>query len=254
MKWNHKALLQQLRSVAFEKRIFVSFSIVLVVCTLAFTKFKNRLIVGGVLLKMLGFALPNAQTMTYAFVAGIMVVVSLWRMWAGSILTPKIMMRFKVQNERLVTLGPYRLVRNPIYLADLVAFLGFALVLPPIGLLMPLLLFVHYEFIIRHEEEALRATHGTLFEQYTQQVPRLLPRCKSLKNLPQVFKEFVLTLPGITHNALYLLFAPGFALSAVTRQLWPAILIGLPGVAAWTVLHLRLGNESPSFKKAHEAR
>ncbi len=69
-------------------------------------------------------------------------------------------MSFKVKTDALLSSGPYKLVRNPIYLADLVAFTGFALCLPPIGLLLPVLLFLHYTQLIGYEEISLRKEFG----------------------------------------------------------------------------------------------
>ena len=70
-----------------------------------------------------------------------MLSASFLRMWAGSILTSRTIMAFKVQKDLLNTTGPYALARNPIYLADMIALCGFALCLNPVGLALPLLIF-----------------------------------------------------------------------------------------------------------------
>ncbi len=233
--------LNHIRRLEFEGRIFVSFAIVAVICILSFTVFRQTALSGAWLGHMLGFTASQSVTLAYLLAALVMLPASLLRMWAGSVLTSRRMMRFQVQNDGLVTVGAYRLVRNPIYLADLIAFVGFALVLPPVGLLLPLLLLLHYEQIIRYEEQALRSRHPQAFLRYARKVPRILPGTSTLQHLRLALSEFTINRDGLVHNALYLLFIPGFLWSAYTHNLFHALLVGLPAVGLWTYLHVRIG-------------
>ena len=88
-------------------------------------------------------------------IAFLVLSASLIRMWAGSILTSKTVMAFKVQNNKLTISGPYNFVRNPIYFADLIAFTSLSFCLRPIGLLIPVLIWLHYYQLIKYEEEKL---------------------------------------------------------------------------------------------------
>jgi hypothetical protein len=174
-----------------------------------------------------------------------MVIASLLRMWAGSALSSQRMMAFRVQNDELITAGPYRFVRHPIYLADFIAFFGFALCLRPIGFLLPVLLYVHYIQLVSHEERALTAQFGAAYSDYARPIPRFLPDHRSFRRLGQALSQFDITRDGFRHNALYLLFVPGFLVAAWTRELWPALVIGLPAVFDWGIVHTIKGLKRP---------
>jgi protein-S-isoprenylcysteine O-methyltransferase Ste14 len=79
--------------------------------------------------------------------------------------------------RRLVVVGPYRFVRNPMYLGAGVALLGAALFYGSWGLLvygMALLLVTHL-FVIAYEEPTLRVKFGAEYEGYCARVHRWLP-------------------------------------------------------------------------------
>lgn len=76
----------------------------------------------------------------------------------------------------LVTWGPYRLSRNPMYVGVTLIYLGVAAlraVLWPV-LLLPIALAVLNTFVIPQEESMLRATFGTAYERYCARVRRWL--------------------------------------------------------------------------------
>lgn len=229
--------LLKLQRVEFEGRIFVSFSMVLGVCLLSFFAFKSHATNFALVGSLFRIGPELATRVGYAVVAALMVVASLLRMWAGSALSSQRMMAFKVQHDELVTAGPYRLVRHPIYLADFVAFFGFALCLRPIGVLMPVLLCVHYMMLTSYEERSLRDQFGPGYARYAAPIPRFLPSVGSFVRLGAALREFDITGDGFRHNALYLLFIPGFVVSAFTLSIVPALLIGLPAVLDWGIVH-----------------
>src|SRR5262245_4991557 len=76
----------------------------------------------------------------------------------------------------IVTEGPFRFTRNPIYVANTFAYLGLALVLNtwwPILLLLPMLLALDWG-IIRREERYLEARFGETYLAYKRRVRRWL--------------------------------------------------------------------------------
>jgi protein-S-isoprenylcysteine O-methyltransferase Ste14 len=76
----------------------------------------------------------------------------------------------------LVTRGPYRLSRNPMYVGVTLIYLGIAAlrgVLWPV-LLLPIPLAVLNYVVIPQEESMLRATFGAAYEQYCARVRRWL--------------------------------------------------------------------------------
>jgi hypothetical protein len=162
-------------------------------------------------------------------------------MWAGTELTASRVMAFRVQVDEFHTGGPYRLVRNPIYLADFLAICAFSLCLPLVALLMPVLFWLHYERLIDYEELSLASGFRERFAAYAASTPRLFPSLKSFGRLPDAIGEFRLSTEGIRHNALYLLFVPGFIGAAWTGEFLLAAGIGLPAVADWAIIHTKLG-------------
>lgn len=231
----------KVRKFEFEYRIFISFGLVILVGALSLTVFAGVPILSVALGGRLGLAAPAARSLGYLAAALFMAAASLLRVWSGSVLTSKRMMSFAVKTDELLSAGPYRLVRNPIYLADLVAFAGFVLCLPPVGLVLPGLLFLHYAQLIGYEEISLRREFGPAYDAYRSGVPRLIPRLGSLRSARAAFADFTITRDGLRHNALYLLFIPGFVLAALTGRLAWALAVGLPAVLDWAVVHTKIG-------------
>lgn len=224
------------RRVEFEYRIFISMTIVAIISLFALILSepgKNTFfLIAGI------FNLNAHRFVTggYIFEAFVMVLASLLRMWSGSHLSSDRIMAFKVQSQDLIMSGPFALVRNPVYLADLIAFLGFSLCLPPIGFLIPVLIWLHYIQLISYEEKTLHHKFGQQFDEYTQKVPRLIPSLRSFGRFLR-FERKHLNYDGIRHNALYLLFIPGFIVAAVTDHFAWAVIIGIPAVIDWAVIH-----------------
>lgn len=233
--------LADLRRIEFEARIFVSFGLAAIVVLLSEVVYRGTPSTAARIGEALGASPGAAHRAGFLVAALVLLVATLFRMWAGSVLTSTRVMAFGVQSDALMTRGPYRLSRNPIYLADLTAFVGFALVMKPIGLLLPALLYVHYRQLIAHEETALERSFGDRYQAYLASATRLLPTRASLRRLPVALPELELTRDGIRHNALYVLFLPGLALASVTGHFWHAIVLGLPGALDWAVVHTRIG-------------
>jgi protein-S-isoprenylcysteine O-methyltransferase Ste14 len=78
----------------------------------------------------------------------------------------------------LVVQGPYRWVRNPMYVAVLVAILGQALLYRSSLLVGYALLFwvVVHAFVVVVEEPSLRDQFGGSYDDYLNRVPRWIPR------------------------------------------------------------------------------
>jgi len=238
-----------IRKFEFEARIFISFTIVLVICLLSFLVFRsvpnNMVIIGN----WFGLESWLSLRIGYFFAVAIIINASLLRMWAGSVLTSQRMMAFKIQKDILTTTAPYNLVRNPIYLADLIAFFGFALCLRPIGLAMPVLLYLHYTQLVKYEELTLDEQFGEDFQSYKKSVHRFIPSLSSIIRFLPGLKGFTINFDGFRHNALYILLIPGLVLAAFTGSFVHAIIIGLPAVIDWAIIHTRKGISTPSHER-----
>ncbi|UJR81991.1 methyltransferase family protein [Sandaracinus amylolyticus] len=77
----------------------------------------------------------------------------------------------------LVVRGPFRLVRNPIFTAMILASLGLGLACPSVlGLLAPIALLVALEIQVRVVEEPyLARVHGEAYRAYARRVGRFVP-------------------------------------------------------------------------------
>jgi protein-S-isoprenylcysteine O-methyltransferase Ste14 len=80
--------------------------------------------------------------------------------------------------ERLVVMGPYAHVRNPMITGVLAVLIGEALVLGSgaIAIWAAVFLVVNHAFFLAHEEPALGRRFGNEYSQYLQNVPRWIPR------------------------------------------------------------------------------
>jgi S-adenosylmethionine-diacylglycerol 3-amino-3-carboxypropyl transferase len=247
-----KSLVIQFRKTWFESRIFISLSIVTIVTTISFLLFANAPSTLEIAGSWFGLASGLSVRYGYLIIAFLVLFASLIRMWAGSVLTSKTVMAFRVQNSKLALSGPYKFVRNPIYFADLIAFSALSLCLKPVGLLIPVLIRVHYYQLIKYEEKKLETRFGRTYSDYILSVPGLNPGIKqiiSFFNLPQ---DFSINYDGFRHNAQYILFIPGLIFASFTGKFIYAILIGLPAVIDWAVIHTIKGvsKDIPEKKKA----
>ncbi len=78
----------------------------------------------------------------------------------------------------VVATGPYRWVRNPIYLAALLVVLGEAWLFRSVPLLVyaAAMAVVFHLFVVGYEEPTLRRRFGDAYLEYRHRVPRWLPR------------------------------------------------------------------------------
>jgi protein-S-isoprenylcysteine O-methyltransferase Ste14 len=79
--------------------------------------------------------------------------------------------------RRLVLAGPYRLIRNPMYVGAGLALAGAALFYESWELLAysAAFILVTHLFVVVYEEPRLRGTFGTAYERYCEQVHRWMP-------------------------------------------------------------------------------
>ncbi|MFQ6617866.1 MAG: methyltransferase family protein [Fidelibacterota bacterium] len=86
----------------------------------------------------------------------------------------------------LVTNGPYAYVRNPLYIANIIIYLGFSVMswalVPWIFLIVILLFGVQYLLIISLEEDFLIEKFGESYRSYKKAVPRLIPSLRPYFN------------------------------------------------------------------------
>jgi protein-S-isoprenylcysteine O-methyltransferase Ste14 len=98
------------------------------------------------------------------------------RTWGSSYLASHVVYASAVKSETLVADGPYRWVRNPLYLANVLLAIGFGAMMNRAGFAFAIVatLIFNYRLIFREESE-LRANLGAAYQRYARVVPRLWP-------------------------------------------------------------------------------
>jgi protein-S-isoprenylcysteine O-methyltransferase Ste14 len=105
------------------------------------------------------------------------------RVWGAAYLGYSTVHDGEMQGGTVMAAGPYRYVRNPLYLGGWFMILALCLLMPPSGALFTMVLItVHFLRLILGEEAFLAAKLGEPYKEYLHAVPRLVPRLRS--NLP----------------------------------------------------------------------
>lgn len=136
------------------------------------------------------------------------------RTWATAYLNSAVMVDKRLHTTRLVADGPYRYVRNPLYLGNILLAIGFGLLASRLGfviLVVGVILF-DYRLILR-EEAGILASQGDSYRAYCAAVPRLVPALR-----PQVASAG--TMPrwgdGLLGEAFMWVLAAAVAVFAIT--------------------------------------
>ena len=88
----------------------------------------------------------------------------------------------------LCTSGPYSRTRNPLYVGNMLIYLGVVLIaggeyLSTLFLIVIIYFVFQYSMIISLEEEKLNKLFGNRYEDFCNNVPRIFPRLKPWKNI-----------------------------------------------------------------------
>ena len=86
---------------------------------------------------------------------------------------------------KLLVLGPYKYVRNPIHIAWVTLFIGLGLYFrsPAILLFAVVFFAICYVYVLCVEEPSLKKRFGKDYEEYCKVVPRYVPRLSPKKPL-----------------------------------------------------------------------
>jgi protein-S-isoprenylcysteine O-methyltransferase Ste14 len=125
----------------------------------------------------------------FAVAALLAVLASSIRTWGTAYLRPEVMVSIRFQSSRLVADGPYRCVRNPLYLGNILFAVGMGLMANRFG--FAFLVICNTVFVCRlilREEVELEAALGNSYRAYRAMVPCLLPslypRVPSARRVP----------------------------------------------------------------------
>jgi len=126
------------------------------------------------------------------------------RIWA------QMHLHYRLKVRKILTkTGPYRFVRNPIYIANTLILLG-ACFMSELLWLAPFLLVwcaVMYSLVVRHEERHLATKYGKPYLEYCKIAPRWFPRLKPAAQFKNPFSRtyFMRSVGAEVYCFLYIL-------------------------------------------------
>lgn len=102
------------------------------------------------------------------------------RVWGVAYLGYGVVHDGKMHGDGVMAAGPYRYLRNPLYVGGWFMILAICLLMPPSGALFTLVLItIHFLRLILGEEAFLSAKLGEPYREYLRAVPRIVPRLRS---------------------------------------------------------------------------
>ncbi len=121
----------------------------------------------------------------------------------------------------LIDTGPFSLVRNPLYLGNILLWLGFA-VSARLAWLAPffaLVLMAEYHAIVRWEEQLLESRLGAPYRDYTRRVPRWVPLLRTPAQLTGA-AAFSWRATFYSERGTLIAIVVGFTLLAIKQRYW----------------------------------
>jgi protein-S-isoprenylcysteine O-methyltransferase Ste14 len=173
----------------------------------------------------------------FAFAALVVILAALIRTWAAAYLRSEVVHDSNLHAEALVADGPYRYVRNPLYLGGVLLAIGFGLLASRLGFAFIVAgISLLYYRLIRREEAALMETQGQSYRQFLATVPRFIPspkpRVPSGGAKPRWGQAFL----GETFMWLFAFTAAAFAATLSPRVSY--ISLGLSLAGYWVTMLL----------------
>ncbi len=91
-------------------------------------------------------------------------------------------LRYSAKSKKLVTSGPYCLVRNPMYLGSFLMGAGFILMVWPLWVvpIFAVLFYLRFKRQVIKEEIFLTEMFGKEYEEYCVRTPRIFPRIRNI--------------------------------------------------------------------------
>jgi protein-S-isoprenylcysteine O-methyltransferase Ste14 len=181
--------------------------------------------------------------------AALAFLAALVRTWAAAYLQSDVVHDWNLRAEGLVADGPFRYVRNPLYLGGVLVGAGFGLVASRLGFVVILcgLTMFYYRLILR-EEALLSETQGEAYRRFLQAVPRLVPSLK-----PQVHSGGLAPRWGqaFAGETFMWFFSVALAIFAATLNQRLLMIMAICGVAASVLAKtlLRRWSRAPYNKK-----
>jgi protein-S-isoprenylcysteine O-methyltransferase Ste14 len=129
------------------------------------------------------FSFTVATPVVIVLAAAIAALGAIFRVWGTAWLGAGVVNNVEMNAGSVMTGGPYRYVRNPLYLGTGLMISAMAFAMPASGAVFTMVLIAVFQLRLIYGEEAfLSAQLGGPYRQYLRSVPRLIPRLRT--NLP----------------------------------------------------------------------
>ena len=141
----------------------------------------------------LGLVSFAAATPIVILLATLIAALGVWlRVWGTAYLDPNVVQGASMDAGGIMTSGPYRYVRNPLYLGTIAMVAAMSFAMPVSGAIFAVILVTLFDIrLILGEEKFLGGKLGEPYQAYLRAVPRLIPRLRA-------------TLPASSHSAHWL--------------------------------------------------
>lgn len=154
------------------------------------------------------------------------------RTWGTSYLQAEVMSDSRIHTEKLLADGPYRYVRNPLYLGNIIMAIAIGVMASRVGfVILTVGIFIFSLRLLLREEAELAKDQGESYLRYCAAVPRLLP--SPWPRVPAAGNP-AHWLQGFRAELMYWLMAAaigGFAITLKVLVYW--IGFGLAMSSAW---------------------
>ena len=180
----------------------------------------------------------------FALASLVMIVAASMRTWASSYLHANIVYSSELKSASLVADGPYRRVRNPLYLANILMAFGIGAMMSRVGFVVAVLLMTVFCYrLVFREEAELEASQGERYREFQKIVPRMWPSLRARvpsSGAQAQWKE------GFKAEGWYWGFALALVVFTITlRLLWFFVILGASIALFWATAYL-LGEKSKS--------
>lgn len=136
------------------------------------------------LIVMLIFQKATLESMIIGFL--ISLIGEGFRLWGVSVAGSETRTTGGVGGSFLVVTGAFAHVRNPLYVGNILLYLGIGIMsmalFPYLQIVALVFFYIQYKFIIDEEEKYLEKTFGAQYDDFRNNVPRLIPRLTAYKN------------------------------------------------------------------------
>jgi protein-S-isoprenylcysteine O-methyltransferase Ste14 len=167
----------------------------------------------------------------FGFGALLLALAAAIRTWAAAYLRSRVVHDTKLHTETLVADGPYRHVRNPLYLGTFLMSIGLGFLASRSGFaVLAMGAAIRILRLIGREEAELRAQQGESFREFCRRVPRLLPSLHARIPASGANPEWGQAFRGEAHMWGFFITMLAFTITLERRLIW---ILGGASLAVW---------------------